>query len=70
MEFLNSTLDGMSEDDDWEPASLRRSYVRAEPFNYFSDFEFKLRFRVDKENVLRLLEALQPDLEFTSNRFV
>lgn len=50
------------------PRAPRRIYQRADPVNYFSDEEFKIRFRMDKESVASVLEALKCDLEYSCNR--
>lgn len=46
----------------------RRIYQRADPLNYFSDDEFKLRFRLNKESAVAVVGLLENELEHSSNR--
>lgn len=71
MDYIRQILHEILEEDDEEQmglTSIRRIYERKEPLTYFSDQEFKLRFRLDKENAVAIIESLTPDLEYTSER--
>lgn len=77
MDFLRQILnDEMSEEDEHHgelnllPSRPRRILTRADPFNFYDDVDFKLRFRLDKESAQIVLSLISSELEHPSQRYV
>lgn len=48
----------------------RRFKLRMNYFDDLDDIEFKMRFRLDKNSVLLVLNNIEEELTFRSNRYV
>ena len=58
MQFLPSLLGELDEEEEEEVfnPTIRRIYERREPLTYFSNSEFKMRFRMDKESAISIVD--------------
>lgn len=48
----------------------RRLKLRRNYFDDLDDIEFKMRFRLNKNSVLLVLDSIEEELTFLSNRFI
>lgn len=61
----------LSSDDENDQEHRRRRRKFKQRTNYFdelNDIEFKMRFRLNKQSVLLILEEIREELEFFTNR--
>lgn len=71
---LNNIAFEVSSDEDYvDEAQIPRPRWIRERHSYFDEYDdvdFKTRFRMSKETTLSILEQIEEQLEFPSNRYV